>query len=272
MISALKKNKALLIKSILFLSITIPLGILFYELIYLGQNSVTFFKGYPTAISLLILAYYLFLIILGILRIISQFKSVLKLRKENNNSELNRLQSQVNPHFFFNMLNNLYGLVDKDPTKAQDLILQLSDLMRYSIYEGEKNQVVISEEINYLQNYIELHQMRYHKKIDIQFLIQIKDDQLKIRPLLFIILVENAFKHGVEKMRDGAYVHIHIKADEKMVYFEISNNFEEDQIVKKKGIGIKNLQRRLELAYPKKHELILKKHQNNYLAKLILKQ
>ena len=91
------------------------------------------------------------------------------------------------------MLNNLYGLVGKDAKKAQELILKLSDMMRYSIYDGEKDTVLLSEELTYLKNYIALHKMRYHKAIDVQFNMDIKDNDYEISPLLFII---KSFSHN----------------------------------------------------------------------------
>jgi len=271
MISILKKNKWLLIKSIIFITIIIPVGIVVYESIFLGKNTVIFLENYPTTISLFILVYYLLLLIFGALRLITQLKSVLKLKRENAKTELLHLQSQVNPHFFFNMLNNLYGLVDKDTEKAKKLILKLSDLMRYSIYEGEKFLVTLEEELDYLKSYIELHQMRYYKKIDIQLHTNLIDSTIQIRPLLFIILVENAFKHGVENLREGAYVHITLNSSQKKINFEIENNFDPSQITVQKGIGIKNLKRRLELGYPKRHKLTIENQNTIYKAQLLLK-
>ena len=197
-----------------------------------------------------------------------QIKSIIRLKNEKAKTELMHLKSQVNPHFFFNMLNNLYGLVDKDSKTAQELILKLSDMMRYSIYDGEKDTVLLSEEITYLQNYIELHKMRYHKVIDIQFNIEIKDNDYEIMPLLFIILLENAFKHGVENLRENAYVHINLVAHDNEVKFEIENNFDAIHDSQESGIGLRNLKRRLELVYPKNHTLTIAKTDNTYNAKL----
>ena len=199
-----------------------------------------------------------------------QIKSLIRLKNEKAKTELMHLKSQVNPHFFFNMLNNLYGLVDKDAKKAQELILKLSDMMRYSIYDGEKDTVLLSEEITYLENYIELHKMRYHKAIDIQFNIESNDTDYEIMPLLFIILLENAFKHGVENLREHAYVHINLVANNNQVTFEIENNFDETQDDPNTGIGIKNLKRRLELVYPKNHRLTLSKTDSIYNATLTI--
>jgi LytS/YehU family sensor histidine kinase len=181
--------------------------------------------------------YFLILIITISHWLFKQIKSIIRLKNEKAKTELMHLKSQVNPHFFFNMLNNLYGLVDKDSKKAQELILKLSDMMRYSIYDGEKDTVLLSEEITYLQNYIELHKMRYHKVIDVQFNIETNDNDYEIMPLLFIILLENAFKHGVENLRENAYVYINLVAHNNEVIFEIENNFDTKENNEESGIG-----------------------------------
>lgn len=158
--------------------------------------------------------------------------------------------------------------MDKDTQKAKALILKLSDMMRYSIYEGEKETVPLSDEITYLQHYIELHKMRYHKEIEIKFECQIEGEDYQIMPLLFIILLENAFKHGVENLRKNAYVHIRMKAAKNEVNFKIENNFDPSEDMKSGGIGLKNLKRRLELVYPKKHDLSYSIADNIYKAEL----
>ncbi len=268
MISILKRNNWLLVKIVVFVSIVIPVGITAYEAIILGKDSVQFLGDYPSAVGIIVVIYYALLLVIGIIWIIIQLKSVMILKNEKMKNELLHLQSQVNPHFFFNMLNNLYGMVDKDAEKSKTLILKLSDLMRYSIYEGEKSLVSLEEEVNYLKNYIELHCMRYHKRIDIQFKTTIEDETYKVMPLLFINLLENAFKHGVENLRKNAYVHINLIAKNNTIDFYIENNFDANEISKQNGIGIKNLKRRLELAYPKKHNFTFTN--NNLIYKVQL--
>ncbi|MFC2185729.1 sensor histidine kinase [Fulvivirgaceae bacterium LMO-SS25] len=193
--------------------------------------------------------------------VIIQIKFILRLKKEKTQAELMHLKSQVNPHFFFNTLNNLYGLVEQDTAKAQQLILKLSDMMRYSIYEGQNDWVTLADEITYLENYMDLHRMRYHKEIAIRFDIDAEDRSIKIMPLLFIIMVENAFKHGVEKLRKDAFVHIRLRATKQLVDFEIENNFDVDEKSNSEGIGLNNLRQRLELVYLNKHELEISSRQ-----------
>lgn len=265
----IRSSKWLLVVLIAMLTAFIPIFITVYELITTDKESVIFLENYNPIISNLIISYYILLFALSIGWLVKQLKSIIQLKSQQSKTELMHLQSQVNPHFFFNMLNNLYGLVDKDSKKAQDLILKLSDLMRYSIYEGKKELVLLEDEVGYLKQYIELHKMRYHKKIDVIFKSSIQEDY-KVIPLMFIILLENAFKHGVENLRKDAYVHASMIAESDEVHFEVENNFDPEAI-EESGIGLENLKRRLELVYPKKHTLTYEVIENIYKAKLILK-
>ena len=216
------------------------------------------------------LLYFPIMIFLIIRWFFNQVRSVLQLKNEQTKTELLHLKSQVNPHFFFNMLNNLYGLVEKDSKKAQQLILKLSEIMRYSIYEGQKEEVTLEQEIEYLQAFIELHKMRYHKSIDVRFTIDVHQENLRIMPLLFIILLENAFKHGVENLIKDAFIKISLKTENKHLYFEVENNFDTSELPDNPGIGLKNLSRRLELVYPKKHTLSYSIKDEVYKATLSL--
>jgi sensor histidine kinase YesM len=198
----------------------------------------------------------------------TQIKTIIDLKNEKAKTELMHLQSQVNPHFFFNMLNNLYGWVDKDSKKAQEIILKLSDMMRYSIYDGQKDRVNLEAEIDYLKNYIDLHKSRYHKNIDVRFSTQIEDGSIQVIPLLFIILLENAFKHGVENLRQNAFINIEMSSTENEIDFFIENNFDDSSLDSNPGIGIKNLKRRLELVYPNNHLLTLESKDQIFTAQL----
>lgn len=265
-----KNKKALVIIGVV--SILIPLLYISYKVFTAEESSVAISLDFNPVLGYTLIAYYTLLsgLIIGcvIHWIIRNIKSIIRLKNEKAKIELLHLKSQVNPHFFFNMLNNLYGLVGKDAKKAQELILKLSDMMRYSIYDGEKDTVLLSEELTYLKNYIALHKMRYHKAIDVQFNMDIKDNDYEISPLLFIILLENAFKHGVENLREHAFIRIHLEAHNNIVNFEIENNFEVNEENQEAGIGLKNLKRRLELVYPKNHNLTISKTNNIYNAKL----
>lgn len=216
------------------------------------------------------LGMFIFTFVVTIPWIIWKIRSVIQLKNEKAKTELLHLKSQVNPHFFFNTLNNLYALVGRDTDKAREMILKLSDMMRYSIYEGQKDWVKLEQEVDYLQNYIELHKMRYHKEIDISFNVDIQEEGYQIMPLLFIILLENAFKHGAEKLKEEAYIKLNMIANQKVLNFSIENNYD-TEAQKEEGIGLKNLKRRLELMYPKKHFLATSDINGIYKAQLSIK-
>lgn len=223
------------------------------------------------AFSITAFFYWALLIFWGGRWIFGQIKSTLDRKKDKANMELLHLQSQVSPHFFFNTLNNLYGLVDKDPKKAQQLILKLSDMMRYSIYEGQKDWVTLEQELEYLENYIKLHEARYHKKTDVKLNHHIQKKGKLLMPLLFIILLENAFKHGVENLREHAYVNVNLISGEDEIIFAVENNFDAEEISEEDGIGLKNLKRRLEIAYPNRHSLLFSATNDIHKAQLTLK-
>jgi LytS/YehU family sensor histidine kinase len=200
-----------------------------------------------------------------------QWKWFRTLKAEKASAELALLRSQVNPHFFFNTLNNLYSLVVHQSDKAPEVILKLSDMMRYTIYEGKKDKVPLKEEVDYLQRYIDLHKIRYQKEVDIRF-EKPEDAEVSVAPLLFIVLLENAFKHGVESLREGAYIYVSLRTvpEEGKVVFEIQNNFDDQDGGDKQGIGLENLKKRLELLYPNRHKLDIVKEEGVFTVNLEL--
>ncbi|WP_420553558.1 sensor histidine kinase [Tenacibaculum aiptasiae] len=206
--------------------------------------------------------------LLGINWIYQQWKLFKTIELKKTKAELSLLKSQINPHFFFNTLNNLYGLTVEKSDNAPNVVLKLSDMMRYTIYMGKKDAVLLKDEIEYLKNYIELHEIRYQKKVDILFNYYNEVDY-KIAPLLLIIPIENAFKHGVERITENAFIHINLRTNNNTIYFEIENNFDVQEPHHKIGIGLDNLKQRLQLLYPNKHNLRIEI--NNSIYKLGLK-
>lgn len=263
-----KKQSVIILVIVAF----IPIIIASYEIIFTTNKAVIFLGNYNPKISMLVISYYLFLFALAIYWFITQLISITQLKNEKAKTELALLKSQINPHFFFNMLNNLYGLIGKDSRKAQELVLKLSDVMRYSIYEGDREVVSLEEEINYLNNYIQLHKMRYHKNIAINFNYDI-DQDLKVIPLLFIMLLENSFKHGVENLTEGAFINLNLYLYNDKINFTIENNYANTKNNNNKsGIGLENLRHRLELTYPNMHQLSFSITDNHYKVQLILNQ
>ncbi len=235
-----------------------------------SEGNLVLLENDELVMDLLFPMIFFMIIVFFISWLIRQIKSIIDLKNEKKKNELLHLKSQVNPHFFFNTLNNLYGLVEEDKQKAQKLILKLSDMMRYSIYEGQRDFVTLEQEIEYLKNYIELHKMRYHKQTKVNFDYNVKDKTSVIMPLLFIILLENAFKHGIENLRKEAYINIQISSTSNQIDFSIENNFDPAEVTSEKGIGLQNLKRRLELVYPHKHSLSFTVIENLYKAQLTL--
>ena len=200
--------------------------------------------------------------------IYTKLKSIQTLKNEKAKAELLLLKNQINPHFFFNTLNCLYALIKKDQDQAQEYVLKLSDMIRFTVYEGNKEQVSLENELTYLKNYIDLNVTRYHKTIDIQFSDTIENPQRQVAPLLFIILLENAFKHGVEVLTDNAFVHLTLTEDKDSITLEVKNNFDPNTKQTEQGIGLTNLKNRLELLYPNKHKLVVSDDKSVYYASL----
>jgi LytS/YehU family sensor histidine kinase len=169
---------------------------------------------------------------------------------ENQNKiKLKYLKNQIQPHFFFNTLNNLYALSLESSNKVPDVIIKLSQLMEYVLYDIEDVKYVpLVKEIDYIQNYIEIEKLRF-QNIEVRFNLESDIDNINIPPLLFISLIENAFKHGGIN-NDNLKIKINFRVINSMLEFEIINNFVISQPLKsKKGIGLSNTKKRLKLIY-----------------------
>uniref|UniRef100_UPI004048D09D sensor histidine kinase n=1 Tax=Mariniflexile sp. TaxID=1979402 RepID=UPI004048D09D len=179
-------------------------------------------------------------------------------RKEAANfklqSELQHLHYQLQPHFFFNSLNNIYSLVDISPEQAKTSIHSLSKLMRYMLYETNMELVPLSKEIDFMEKYIELMKLRVSDKTEVNYSFPSEETGIQIAPLLFISLIENAFKHGVSASKES-HINITLACNKKTVLFTIENdNFPKQSDDKSgSGIGLKNLEKRLQLLYANKH-------------------
>ncbi len=179
------------------------------------------------------------------------------------------LKSQVNPHFLFNTLNNLYGLSYSKSDKAPQMILGLSDTMRYLIYETEQQQVPIQKEIEFLQNYLDLERMRIADPEQIYFSVRIRQEMAFIPPLLLLPFVENCFKHGTIGKEDDGWMEISMWDSEENLYFVCKNSFSEERRPSKdSGIGLANVRKRLELIYGSNFELKIVRQDQEYLVSM----
>ncbi len=184
-----------------------------------------------------------------------------QLKSEKLQTELLALKGQINPHFLFNSLNSIYSLsIEKEPVTSK-FILKLSDVLRYMIYEANVEKVSLKKEITYLENYVELQRLRVDEKAEIKVEVKGKANHLKIAPLLLIPLVENGFKHGIKGDTKNAFINIFMNVEKHDFHFNVKNNRGQVDVIEKdhfNGIGLQNVQRRLELLYPEKHELKIK--------------
>lgn len=183
-------------------------------------------------------------------RIFKEEKRREKEQSERLKSELTYLKYQLQPHFFFNTLNNIYALIDAFPDRAKDTVLKLSKLMRYVLYKSEEPTVSLKAEIDFIQNYVELMRIRYAEHVQIKVDLPKADLREQIPPLLIVPLLENAFKHGVDATKKS-FIKIEIILNEEDLDIKIQNSYfpknEEDE--SGSGIGLENLRKRLDLLY-----------------------
>ncbi|KYP14153.1 histidine kinase [Flavihumibacter sp. CACIAM 22H1] len=193
-----------------------------------------------------------------------------ELIKEKLSAELQLLRNQINPHFLFNTLNNIYALTRKKSEKAPEVVLKLSELLSFMLYKSSVDTITIQEEIRVLEDYIELEKIRYDKRLSIRFRKEIDDPSQRIIPLVFLPLVENAFKHGVSETRFDSFIDIDLQLKEGELFFTIENSVEKKERELMSGnIGLYNTQRQLELTY-KKHRLRRSSSLNTFKIQLEL--
>lgn len=228
-----------------------------------------FFKAAPSIYYILILA------ISSIIKILAEFyeneQKKLIAESHRTNTELNYLRKQTNPHFLFNSLNSIYSLAHKKSDLVPDAIVTLSELMRYMLYETDNKTVLLEKEINYIQNYIELQKLRLNNIENIIINVHGDSKNKFIEPLLLISFVENAFKYGTD-YKGSSFVKIKINIEENNLNFYIENKIE-SYITdpENSGIGLANIQNRLNLIYPNTHKLKIEQDQLYYKVHLHLK-
>lgn len=198
-----------------------------------------------------------------------------ELQTESMQSELRFLRSQINPHFLFNTLNNLYALTLKKSDDAPEIVLKLSEMMRYMLYECNERRVFLSKEVNYLRNYLDLERLRQGKNTEISFHVNGDIAQQKIAPLMFIPFLENSFKHGASNhLAEGGFVRIVLNVEEHKVHLFIENSKPEVPVKhtgkRSGGIGLVNVKRRLNLLYPEQYKLKIEEQPTTYTVNLYL--
>lgn len=199
--------------------------------------------------------------------------SMYQLETEKLKLELTHLRSQVQPHFFFNTLNNMYSLSVQGSPKTSAMIADLSGIMRYVLYETEHEKVMLQKEVNFIRSYIELESIRYDDPDIIDFAVQGDINGIQIEPMLFLPLVENAFKHSLHRDIAGKWVKVFLSVDEEELVFQTSNLKKPGVIPQENnnsGIGLKNVRKRLELLYPGRHQLAIHDEDESFTVTLTI--
>ena len=204
----------------------------------------------------------------------SDQRKLQELEKQNLEQQLEYLKYQINPHFFMNTLNNIHALVDINPAKAQDTILELSKMMRFVLYEGDKSGVPLNRELEFIRTYVTLMQLRFTDKVKITVDLPSKAPDKTIPPLMLVSFIENAFKHGVSYQHDS-FIEIKISIVEPLpqvahLHFTCKNSKAERPNQEKGGVGLVNVKKRLNLLYDKNYTLNIKDEKDTYFVELIL--
>ena len=197
------------------------------------------------------------------------------LARENLETELKFLKSQIHPHFLFNTLNNLYALTLKKSDKAPETVLKLSELLDFMLYDCNASKIYLHKELQLVKNYIDLEKLRYNDDLTIQFDVMGEITKTEIAPLLILPFIENCFKHGISEQTDSSWINISLIVKNNLMTLVVENSRstkpQEDHKGYKEGIGIENVRRRLQLLYPGKHKLEISEVDHIYSVKLELK-
>lgn len=249
----------------------------FFSLIYLSNFEYNNMNPATKNVILIITAIYLVVIIVSAFKLLKlnlqqasetrilQTK-ILDTQLKLKEQELNYLKMQIHPHFLFNTLNTLYGFALKKSDQAPEMILKLSNLLDYLLYQIEKPRVPISEEIAHMQDYIDLEEMRFNETLEVKTDIHTTSSDLNIAPMLLLPFVENSFKHGsIEngKLKIDLYLH----SSETDLHFKIHNSHKSKN-ESQRGIGLDNIKKRLELLYPNKYELSIDESSSKFMVDL----
>jgi LytS/YehU family sensor histidine kinase len=197
-----------------------------------------------------------------------------KIEKEKLEAELKVLKSQINPHFLFNMLNNIYSLSLEKSDKSPKMILMLSELMSYILYDCQEERVPIKMEVDFLQNLIDLEQISVGDDVDIKFIYDESLIEHSVTPLLFIPFVENAFKHCSKNGKDTSFVSINLNLENDQICLVVENSVDGiEEAIKDNyhGVGITNVKKRLQHIYPQTHSLKIEETKSSYKVELYLK-
>lgn len=229
--------------------------------------SLAVFPWYGNIIAAIIMNF-ANLVIKNMYRSMQSDEDQLRLEKQNIQAEMYYLKHQINPHFFMNTLNNIHALVDIDTEGAKRSIIELSHMMRYVVYESQTDSISLKKDIDFIESYIELMRIRYPEEVDI--LLNYPRSivgRVVVPPLIFIVFVENAFKHGVS-YKKSSYIHIDIACKGEFVEARIENSACDKRADHKPGIGLENVRKRLDLIYGSRYTLHIDDKPESYCVTL----
>ena len=196
-------------------------------------------------------------------------KRLVELEKQNLEQQLEYLRYQINPHFFMNTLNNIHALVDFDPAKAQETIVELSNMMRFVLYEGNKQSVPLSRELDFIRHYVTLMQLRYTDKVKIALDLPDETPDRQIPLLILVTFIENAFKHGVSYKHES-FIEVKVTVEDDTMHFSCHNSKADHPNEEKGGVGLANVRKRLDLIYGERYRLSIKDKSDAYHVELYL--
>ncbi|HTJ15030.1 MAG TPA: histidine kinase [Dinghuibacter sp.] len=199
-----------------------------------------------------------------------QERQVHELQKQQLRLELEYLKAQMNPHFLFNTLNNIYSLAQEQSGQTAPLVARLSELMRYVLYDSEAERVPLSSEVGFIRNYMDIESVRYPDRIDVRFDWQGESQGVQIEPLLLIPFVENAFKHGIREELAKGFVEVISLLSDGELTFEVRNSKPANRAPTTGGLGLRNVRKRLDLLYPGKHRLVVSDTPDGFAVSLTL--
>lgn len=203
--------------------------------------------------------------------LVENSNKVIRLERDHLAVELDFLKSQVSPHFLFNILNSIYSMSEMNHPDTSKTVLGLSDLMKYTVYQGRNESIPLSKEIDFIENYINLVQLRYGDRVPVKVNIDAIEEPYTITPLILITFIENAFKHGPDRSKTNAWVDISLTIQHDQLQLKVSNGVNPDAPATTiGGLGLSNAKRRLELHYPQKHELQISTTEKNHTINLII--
>jgi len=227
-----------------------------------GKNILPFFHVAAIAMAIKFIKYQYF-----------QEGLALTAKQQKTQAELELLKAQIHPHFLFNTLNNILALTLRKSPDSTNVVTKLSNLLRFMIYESKQEKISLEDEIKLLKNYVDLERIRYGDELELSVSITGDIAGKQIRPLLMLPLLENSFKHGLSQQLEQKWINLDLHVEKNNLYFKLANSRDSERAEvavqgKKKGIGLANVKRRLELLYPGKHKMQVNSEKNMYLVSL----